>query len=60
MCLYSKVQNFMKKMRGEGGLKHVLPKNFGVECDFYQYFYLSIDFVLNTLIKILVKINSQN
>ena len=38
MCLYSSLQNFMKKI-----------SNFGV--DFDQYFYVSIDFVLNTLIE---------
>ena len=37
MCLYSCVQNFMKNI------------NFGV--DFDQYFYVSIDFVLNIQIE---------
>ena len=38
MCIYSSVQNFMKKI-------------FTFEVDFDQYLYVSIDFVLNTQIE---------
>ena len=40
LCLYRCVQNFMKKI-----------SIFGVDLIFNQYFYVSIDFVLNTQIE---------
>ena len=47
MCLYTSVQNFMKKI-----------SFFGV--DFDQYFYVSIDFVLNTQIENIGQNHHQN